>query len=307
MGNMTIFYFNFCQLLRYPYLVLSHWYFSKYFSRYVKYYFLKKLKIDKNSLINSFYSSGTYKFVTLSHFYKIGTRFGPLNTEKNNIQLIRTYFPSLMPYVGVYKIHYHGVLCSLSMPTYIVPTQSEALKAGIEILQKLRTFSSKGRGEVREFPYLKHGLYLTKVLYKNLELECKVRKALSLTWSIGLVHGDLHLGNVLIDDNHPIVIDLDNVSQTGIQALDAFTFWLDYKIKQTHLSWQEVLKLVINDEMCEAGAFIKNNLFDNDVKSLALLYVLNRLGYENKHYRLLSRSVQREYSVLQELGEKKED
>lgn len=291
MTNFAIYRFNLYQLLRSPYLVFKHPCFSKLFS-FVLFNQSKGLT----------FSSGTLKLFANDSFYKIGFVGGDICKERKNIELIRTKFPALFYYLPSIKFKRFFLLHSLKIQQYQSLRLDESLNCARQFLFECSSYSNMKVCSLDEFPNILHGVYLSKILYKTLDFEKTLLKVFSFSWKVGPVHGDFHMGNILVDQmGSPLIIDLDNFTTHGIQALDAFTFWVDYKCKQTNHSWQHIILSELSAGASEQEKSFKNTFFEHDLHYIALLYCLNRLGYENRYYRFLSRSVEREFRIISEL------
>lgn len=300
MMSKAILRFNLHQILKFPSVFFKHPFFlkinEKIFSKnkIVSYFIGIILNIDQGK-VNSFYcSSGTLKVFTEDYVYKIGTRNGALKQEYIHAKIIHANFPEIAAYLLSVEYSNKFSFCIMKMKRYHVPNGSKILDYANQILKTFARYAIKRKCDISEFPHIVQGLKLAKILYSSIDLEIKVKEIFSVPWRIGPVHGDFHGGNILIDDNDfPFIIDLDNFNLKGIQALDEFTVWIDYKIKDGKMTWQDVIRSTIKTE-------------EGDVKSIAFLYVLNRLGYENIYYGFLSRSVENEFRLIEELvGESK--
>lgn len=288
MSNMILIRFNLFTLLKYPYLV-----FSPFFSKVIS------LVLSKNSHVT--YSSGTFKVIFEKHFYKFGSLWGPLNKEKQSAEYILKEYNDLKSLLPQMCFTQRGFIQFVKLPLYREVPPSQGIDCAYYVLSTLRMHGVNKSVSLTDFPYLQKGMRLAKMLFKLENLEEKLTKMLSLGWHVGPAHGDFHRKNIMINsDEKPVMIDLDNFQSQGIQALDAFTFCVDSMANENALRWQDVIdKRLIETSSLKA-------FFDNDTMSISILYVLNRLGYENAHYKFLSRSFVNEFSILKKLMEAQE-
>lgn len=299
MREKAILCFNLCQLLRSPFLFFKYPFFLKLSSQFftknktVLNFIIQVLGTDQSEIQNIYYSSGTIKVLSRSHFYKVGSAFGSLKQECENIKIICKRFPKIVLYLRPTKYKKIFFLRSVTMDHYPVVDRPDSMSYANQILQAFAHYAITRKCSMNEFPHILRGFKLAKILYQSVDLDVKAKAAFSVFWKIGPVHGDFHMGNILVDNNHsPFVIDLDNFNINGIQAIDAFTFWVDYQTKEMKISWQEVIRLALKTDIY---------MGEHDIKLIAFLYLLNRLGFENFYYGFLSRSIQNEFRLLEEL------
>lgn len=295
MTSKAILRFNLYQMLRSPNVFFKHPFFLKLSAqifttnKIVSYFIAIVLNVNQRMVKQFYCSSGTVKVFTEDYIYKIGMWNGSLKNEYVNTDFIRTNFPEIAFYLPPIEYSNRFLFHTIKMKRYLVPMGPQSLDYANKILNEFSKYAVKRECCITEFPHIVQGMKLAKILYKSIDLETKIKEIFSVPWEVGPVHGDFHMGNILINDHlSAFMIDLDNFNLKGIQALDAFTFWIDYKTKKTKMTWQDAIRSIIKTE-------------EKNIKSVAFLYVLNRLGYENFYYGFLSRSVEKEFRLIEEL------
>lgn len=309
MHSFAIFQFNVFQILKCPYLIFKHPFCLKIFSKILnkKNFFFQRIfiilfKLDKSDIEKIFYSSSTFKILTRSFAYKIGLVFGALVREQKNEEIIRKNFPALAMYLPFMSYKNNFVFSSITMPRYQNFDYSEAsLVFAKQVLEQFSKYSVMRICSVEEFPHVLRGLKLAKILYPGLNLEKNMHDIFSISWRIGLVHGDFHTKNILAHNNAPIIIDLDHFNVAAMQVLDAFTFLVDFHVSKQKCSWQAAINTILHDKERENLYADWEVFFENDLRLIALLYALNRLGFDNAYYRFLSRSVAKEFAIIGDL------
>lgn len=216
-----------------------------------------------------------------------------------------SFFPNIAPFVPKMTFGKGFVHDYIQLEKLQSLDRGEMLSFAFKILSEFREYGEKQYCNKAAVNYINRGMNLIGILYgKSLKTQVsqRVKALLSLPWTIGPLHGDFHSANLLKNgDNQPKIIDLDSFLLKGIQALDALNFIIDYEVSFSDNKWFEVLNnLLLNEYRCESISILQQFL-EYDLNSLALLYVLNRLGYENSYYHLLSQSVYKEYAFIRNL------
>jgi len=305
---LNLLLFNLHVLIRKPHVIFSLFSYQKikaflkaknrWLFSCIEYLIAEKIEeIGANS-----FSSGTVKAYSPSYFYKIGMLYGGFKMECKNYVNIRGKYPLLNNIFPSVQLHHRFLFGYLKMDRYFCVDTPESILLAISALNVLRKYGKKEIQPLSFTKHIAHGIYLSHFLYGK---ACKkallkqVLEILSLPWMLGPTHGDFHAGNLLKNTSEmPILIDLDAFSDKSIQALDAFTFLVDTIAKEKQQKWQSVVNQLVLCEVKEEKYSPFYSFFDYDLKRVALLYILNRLGYENTIYFFLSRSIQNEFSVL---------
>jgi hypothetical protein len=252
----------------------------------------------------------TLNLVTLHNFYKLGFFSRQLQTEITNNQQIALMFPQLKPFLPK-MIYNKGLIYEyVQLEKYQHLERDEMLPIAFKVLEVLRRYGKKQNCDSTMLSHINRGIRLIGILYgkkTSALISQNVTSLLARSWTIGPVHGDFHTANLLKNtENFPKIIDLDNFSDNGIQALDAFNFIIDYEVRHSNQKWYEILQNMLINKSYKPNVSIFQDFLDYDVDQIALLYCMNRLGYENSYYHLLSRSVYKEYLFIRELAEKME-
>ncbi len=301
----ALYSYNLLQILKKPYLVLT------YFTKSVRSYFYSKTVFSllmirmvkenpKNILVCSL-GAITYNILAKNYFYKIGFFSGAIKREVDNYRCINKQYPALTHLLPKISYNRYGVLEYIKVEKYFPLDEKEGINYAIRILAQLRAYGQKTNCASSQFKYIAQGLKLVGVLYglplKN-KLERELNKTLAQPWTIGPIHGDFYLANILKDaENNPKMIDLDEFSAKGLQSLDAFNFMLDFYARENKTTWTQVLVKLLQSSDAGVVHGLEDYL-DYSLQEVALLYTLNRLGYENYHYHFLSNSVREEYMFV---------
>jgi len=99
----------------------------------------------------------------------------------------------------------------------------------------------------------------------------------------GLVHGDFHYRNMLKTEKEEyLVIDLDHITNRGIQALDAVHFIIDSQSRHRRVHWTKQLLYYHrkNWDVEDRYRKIFSSYIDIDRRLIAYVYFLDRLGKE---------------------------
>ena len=107
-------------------------------------------------------------------------------------------------------------------------------------------------------------------------------------YRVGFAHGDFHSRNILADKHgKPKLIDLDCVRFQGVQDFDALYFVLEMEWSKSGMPWHETIVNYLKGDIpsSDGAAFKKFGIEYSH--SLAIAYIIDRMGQEYRKYALL--------------------
>lgn len=308
----AILMFNFSQLIKNPLLLFNYIYFSKKiiylsesFNNKLIFFITKYIGLNNKEVKKSYYSSGTIKVFTNNYFYKIGFFSTNINIEFKNYCLIKKKYTLLSDVLPEIIFSHYFLLNFMKIKKYELVPYAESIKFGVEFLKLLRKYGEEKTFNISKYKNINRAISLCGILYGNTfekKLKFCVENILSVPWMVGPVHGDFNLENMVFKkDEKPLIIDLENFTEEGLQALDAFNFLIDVKKKKSDQQWQDIVKELISSNLINEldRSFI--DFLDHDLNQVAILYILNKLGYDNDYYDFLSKSIQSEFYFIKKL------
>lgn len=200
------------------------------------------LKIKWKDINNIHFVHGCINICTNKYFYKLQICGSGLEADIHNRNKL---YKRIYPYIYEYKIISRKILCvraPLCVKKRITDTHVE------EIICCFRKYGKRVQFNYQKYESIKSGLNCLKQFRNGEKVNKLLCKYFANNYSEyireGIVHGDLHSGNILFDKSHDklILIDFDCTRMRDIQEIDLLYFYLQYEVVQHKykLNWREI-------------------------------------------------------------------
>ena len=244
----------------------------------------------ENGPFKVIYCHGGCIVQTRSSVYKVAFihRSG-LQEEARMGGLVIQSRPELRPFLIRSRFYSERYFACIAMPRCEIVGIEESVDYGLLIYEHMKSRDGHGKNQLVLAGDIELGLSIVSQVcaakgFKHLSL--LVEEYLTQKhYSIGVVHGDFHSRNILLDDySQPKLIDLDCVKLRGIQELDAVHFVVEYVRSKTGQDWLTSIEHLVSGTG-EVDLRRLSGLFClMDEVGLYVVYMLNRLGLERRKY-----------------------
>jgi hypothetical protein len=235
-----------------------------------------------------FSSAGNIKFFDKSCFYKIGfidTICSNLESEYDNWLIVSKDDKFSAYIIGGMQMKRSGNLCVLITPLIGQVERKDYINSLNYVLDGVHKYSKK-RSAIIPNDMLIGLNYLVKLFCKsdfNIKsyFENKLEGFEKQICDFGFVHGDLHPGNIMIQDGKYVMIDTARCSLDGIQAFDVIHAVIE--ITKGKYSWFDRL-IYYHQNGWEGDPAYEHfkKFIDIDEQYLVYSYFLDRVGKEYK-------------------------
>lgn len=214
---------------------------------------------------------------TNNYLYKVQLYGDNLKKDlENRILFCDKRIPLLSP-VNVYKKYPFVV----KMP---ILDQMDVDDASVTyIFNELKKSGYEAEFRMKDYPLIIEGLSILKSCSYGVQTVKKIKKYLwgkeGIKVRVGIVHGDLHRGNIMYKDGRPLLIDFDCVRYCDVQDIDILYFMLE-EIRHQHgykKTWlDEWLQVYENTKEIQEFSFLGQ--IEIDLKFGLILLCLERLA-----------------------------
>lgn len=226
--------------------------------------------------------------------YKISlSKKSTIEIEYGNFEKIRRDYPSLLEIIPDYRLMKDSFASCLSMTYYNLVGIEDSLEMAPNIYKMMLGCGSPERKlGISSSDELQAGLKLITNIYGD-SVSLMIKQIVisflnSGEYRVGFAHGDFHSRNILADKHgKPKLIDLDCVRFQGIQDFDALYFVLEMEWSKSGMPWHETIVNYLKGDIPPSAraAFKKFGIEYSD--SLAIGYIIDRMGQEYRKYDFL--------------------
>ncbi|PBB06461.1 phosphotransferase [Salimicrobium humidisoli] len=118
-------------------------------------------------------------------------------------------------------------------------------------------------------------------------------------------HGDLHIGNLLMNNGEIAIIDWGGYKKNSSFCFDAFHYYVRYYSKSRNKSWVDV---IFSEFSISKEAVILSKIAGQDIETLSIAYAINRASLEIEQFgdiKKLKHNQKKKYVKIIELCQKK--
>ncbi len=259
--------------------------------RYITLNFYIYVLISNKKKLFKFYSGTSLLFESDGIMHKLYFQSATLlNFYNKSLTLFQILYPNLYDSLVIPEIHkFNGIFVSRSK---VVNSRECCLRDGLILLQKFTQYNSILKIDERSRFFVLRGLELIKYFdfndYKINSIKNKIDLFLDIDFHIGPIHGDFHLGNIVIDKNGgPYLIDNLDLAIIGVQDFDLLQLLFQYYATSQKIRWIDSFE---NYYYINFIKFLNSSLPSEEIPIIQnlepkiLIYALHRLGYESTNF-----------------------